>query len=84
MCKYTQYNNKSMTWPSIGYKLVPTSTKKPPSPLCNYVNLNGCSNTIYNIKYKMIGLEGLEDTLYRCTEVKNDLNTLSISICDVI
>ncbi len=29
----------------------------------------------------MIGLEGLKDTLYRCTEVKNDLNT---QLCKVL
>ncbi len=85
MCKYTQDNNKSMTWPSIGYNLLPTSTKKPPSPVHKYVNLNSHSNTIYTTKYKIVGLEGLKDTLYRCTEVNNDLNTqLSIIICDVL
>ncbi len=85
MSKYTQDNNKSMTWPSIGYKLVPTSMKKPPSRLHKYANLNGRSNTIYNTKYKIVGLEGLRDTPYRCTEVNNDLNTqLSIIISDVL
>ncbi len=33
----------------------------------------------------MVGLEGLRDTLYRCTEVKNDLYTqLSIIISNVL
>ncbi len=85
MCKYTQDNNKSMIRPSIGYKLVPTSIKKPHSHLCKYANLNGRSNTIYNTKYKIVGLEDLRDTLYRCTEVNNDLNTqLSIIVSDVL
>ncbi len=74
------YNNKSMIWPSIVYKLVPTSIKKPPSHLRKYANLNGRSNTIYNTKYKIVVLEGLRDTLYRCTEVNNDLNTQLLSL----
>ncbi len=40
---------------------------------------------MYNTKYKIVGLESLRDTLYRCTEVNNDLNTqLSIIISDVL
>ncbi len=42
-------------------------------------------NTIYNTKYKIVGLEGLRDTLCRCAEVNKDLNTqLSIIISDVL
>ncbi len=74
-----------MTLPSMRYKLVPTSIKKPPSHLHKYVKLNDRSNTIYNTKYKIVGLEGLRDTLYRCTEVNNDLYTqLSIIISNVL
>ncbi len=69
----------------MGTNLFQHLSKSPPSRLPQYANLNGHSNTIHNTKYKIIGLEGLRVTLYRCTEVNNDLNTqLSIIIPDVL
>ncbi len=74
-----------MIWPSMGTNLFQHPSKSPPSCLRKYANLKGHSNTIHNTKYKIVGLEGLRDTLYRCTEVNNDLNTqVSIIIPDVL
>ncbi len=60
----------------------------PPPPrflVFKYQNPARYSNTIYYTKYKSVGLDGLRNTLCRCTEVNNDLNTqLSIIICDVL
>ncbi len=57
----------------------------PPSLVRKYANSTRRSNTKYNTKYKILSLEGLRDTLCRCTEVNNDLNTkLSIIIYDVV
>ncbi len=65
----------------LGTNLFKTSIKKPPSHLSKYANLNGRSNTIY----KIVGFEGLRNTLYRYTKVNNDLNTqLSLIISDVL
>ncbi len=49
-----------------------------------YANPTSRSNTIYNIKYKIVDREDLRDTLCRYTEVNHDLNTqLLIIISDL-
>ncbi len=55
LCKYTQDNNKSMFWPSNEYTLVLSIINRPPSNVRKYANLNSCSNTIFNIKSKIVG-----------------------------
>ncbi len=45
----------------------------PHSNVRKFVNLIGCLNTIYNTKYKIVGHEGLKNTLSRFTQVNYDL-----------